>query len=196
MRLMKFLATVLVLGLLSGCYSTGHNFKRPDFTRIKINKTTMGEIVASGEKPDSVSRTERNGKRIERIQYAYFTAEGFATGGGPVGHAASFYFSDGILIGYLYTSSFSDTSTDFDIEKSILIKKGKSTRHDIEEIFGPPVGEMVFPLIDEKKGSQITYRFVGSTGVAGSNGIISKELTIKLNENGTVADFRKSVEKD
>ena len=185
--------SALILGtmltLLSGCYSIGHNFVRPPMEQFELRKTTQGQVLVAVGAPAGVSSTERNGKRIERFQYSYYTASGYAAGIGPVGRTASFYFSDGQLIGYLYTSSFPGESTDFTVENASRIEKGKSTKADIEALFGKPHGVVLYPMADGEGNSLLRYHFTGATGPMGASGLVSKDLLVFVNDRGVVTDF-------
>jgi len=190
MKLSRGFGLIILLSILTGCYSTGRQFVRPDFTKIIIHETTMGEVIGSYGQPDSVSLIERNGKKIECVEYAYYTAMGFALGKGPVGRTASFLFNDGVLIGYLYTSNYPGDSTDFELSKANLIKEGESTRQDIEAILGKPTGEAVYPLIDAEEGREIRYFYVGTEGLVAT---VSKKIIILLNEKNIAENVEQIV---
>jgi len=164
--------------------------------QFELKRTTQGQVLATVGAPESISHTERNGKRIERFQYSYYTAAGFAAGIGPVGRMASFFFVDGLLIGYLYTSSFPGDSTDFLVESVSRIEKGKSTRGDVLALLGPPHGVVLFPLADGEGNSLIRYSYTGATGLMGSTGFVSKDALITLNDKGVVIDINVSSQTD
>jgi len=196
MRFTKLFLVLVLLGLLSGCYSVGRDFVRPNLSKLQLRQTTPGEVVAAFGRPESVAHTERNGKKIERFQYAYTTAAGFALGVGPVGRTASYYFSDGVLIGYLYTSSMPGDSTDFDEEKVQALTKGKSSRQDVEAALGEPKGVVVFPMIDGQTDVELLYAYIGTVGPVAIGGLISKTALIRLDSNNVVADVKVIVERD
>jgi hypothetical protein len=187
----SWLIASLVLG---GCYSVGHDFVRPPVEQFELKKTTQAQVLVAAGTPPGISHTERNGKRIERFQYAYFTAAGYAAGVGPVGRMASFYFSDGVLIGYLYSSSFPGESTDFAFENAARIEKGKSSRADVEFLLGKPHGVAIYPLIDDPGITQLRYHFAGATGAMGSGGTVSKDVAVALDVRGTVTEVSTSLE--
>jgi hypothetical protein len=180
---------------LSGCYTIGRDFVRPPMEQFELRRTTPGQVLAAAGQPAGISHTERNGKRIERFQYTYFTAAGFAAGVGPVGRMASFYFTDGLLIGYLYTSSFPGESTDFAVDNAVRIEKGKSTRADVEAALGRPHGVILYPLADGDGNSQLRYNYTGGAGPMGAGGIVSKDVLVTLNERGIVTDLTVSSER-
>ena len=135
----------------------------------------------------------RNGKKVERFQYQYFTAQGFATGSGPVGRTASYFFSDGVMVGYLYTSNYPGDSTDFDEAKAQTIVKGKSTKHDAESLLGKPVGMAVYPLIDSIDDTELRYSYIGDAGVMGSKTVV-KNAIFRVGSSGMVTDAKVTVE--
>lgn len=192
MRLTQLVLAV-VLGLLAGCYSTGRQFVRPNLDAFELRRTTAGEVVASSGQPTSIGSTTRNGKKIERFQYQYFTAQGFATGAGPVGRTASYFFSEGVMVGYLYTSNYPGDSTDFDETKAQAISKGKSTKRDIDSLLGRPVGMAVYPLIDSQEETELRYSYIGGTGFMGS-GTIVKNAIFRVSGSGVVTDAKVSIE--
>lgn len=196
MRFTKFFLVFVLLGLLSGCYSVGRDFARPNLSKLQLRQTTPGEIVAAFGRPESVAHTERNGKKIERFQYGYTTAAGFAMGVGPVGRTASYYFSDGVLIGYLYTSSMPGDSTDFEEEKVQALVKGKSSKQDVEAALGEPKGIAVYPLIDGQTDTELRYAYIGTVGPVAIGGLISKTALIRVDNNNLVTDVRITVERD
>jgi len=191
----SFLCLALALATLTGCYSIGRDFVRPPIEQFELKRTTQAQVLAAVGSTPMISSTERNGKRIERFQYTFFTAAGPSAGLSAAGRAASFFFSDGLLIGYLYTSSFPGESTDFPIENASRIEKGKSTRADVESLLGKPHGVILYPLADGEGNSQLRYNFTGSTGVVGSGGIVSKDVLVSVNEKGIVTDLSVTSEK-
>ena len=184
---------VVGLALLAGCYSTGRQFVRPHLDAFELRRTTSGEIVAALGKPNTVASTTRNGERIERFQYQYFTAQGFATGSGPVGRTASYFFSDGVMVGYLYTSNYPGDSTDFDEAKAQTIVIGRSTQQDAESLLGRPVGRAVYPLIDSIEDTELRYSYIGGAGVMGSRTIV-KNAIFRVSKGGMVTDAKVTIE--
>ena len=193
MKLATRLSFAVLLGLLAGCYSTGRQFARPNLDAFELRKTTAGEVIASFGQPKSVASTTRNDKKIERFQYQYFTAQGYATGSGPIGRTASYFFSDGVMVGYLYTSNYPGDSTDFDEAKARSIIQGKSTRREMESLLGKPVGMAVYPLIDFREDTELRYSYIGNTGLMGS-GTIIKNAIFRVSDGGMVTDAKVSIE--
>jgi hypothetical protein len=183
------LLVIAILGLLAACYSTGRQFVRPNLDALELRRTTVGEVVASFGQPNTIASFVNNGKKIERFQYQYYTAAGYAIGVGPVGRTASFFFSDGTLTGYLYTSNYPGDSTDFDETKAQAIVKGKSTKRDVEVLLGKPVGMGVYPLIDSVEDTELRYSYVGGKGP------ILKNAIFRVGSDGIINDVKVTVEK-
>jgi hypothetical protein len=194
MKFRQLGALVVTAAILTGCYTIGRDFTRPRFDQFELRQTTQGQVLAAVGTPASVSHTEKNGHRIERFQYSYFSSVGFAAGVGPVGRMASLYFTNGQLIGYLYTSSFPGESTDFNLDNASRIEKGTSTRADVEALLGKPHGVVLFPMVDGEGNSQIRYFYYGATGLMGTEGTVTKDLLITLNDKNVVTDLVKGYE--
>jgi hypothetical protein len=196
---MKELIMIILISLfvsVAGCYNTGRKFETPNLAVLKLKQTTMKEIKNSYGEPNSYSSFESNNKKVDQIQYSYHTASGYASGKGPVGRQATFYFCDGTLIGYLYRSSFESDSTDFDISNVKQITEGTSTRKDVETIFGQPTGIVLFPLVNSQDGTELRYYYVGPKGAFATGGIVSKQLSAIIDGAGIVQKINTSEKKE
>jgi hypothetical protein len=163
-RKTELLLITIVTAALSGCLSGGKPFTRPPLESFELGKTTLTRIIQSLGQPAQVATTEKNGKVITRYyyhdSYATLIAPIIPVSGTYAKREASFYFSNDVLIGYLYTSNYPGDSTDFDEHKVELLTKGKSTRQDVESLLGNPAGVILYPLSDAEQETVLTYAYV------------------------------------
>src|SRR5262245_8326757 len=127
---------LLATTLMVACYTAGRAF--PSFSReaLRLRETRLSEVQGLLREPESTGHASMNGKEVVRLHYSWASAHGFALGKGPLVRAASFYFVDELLVGYLYTSNMPGDSTAFDEGKIDQIEKGKSLRSDVEKVLG------------------------------------------------------------
>jgi outer membrane protein assembly factor BamE (lipoprotein component of BamABCDE complex) len=72
----------------------------------------------------------------------------------------TFFFSDEVLVGHHFLSSFKSDSSDFDDSKVSHIVKGKTTRAEVVRLLGKPVGFYIEPMVKSTAGQAIGYRYV------------------------------------
>jgi len=178
--------------VLAGCSIAGRNFARPPFENFELGKTMRTEIVQSIGATPRVFTVEKNGKSMMVYEYTFSAAviipvEGFTA----VGRIASFWFSDDILVGYGYESSYPGDSTDFDESKAALLVKGKSTRQEVEMLLGKPSGLAIYPLVDGRKDTLLLYYHIGTPKMFT---IVSKKAIITIDERGIVSDIKLEIE--
>ena len=192
-----FLIAIVTVAL-SGCLSGGRNFARPAFENFELGKTSPTQIIQSVGQPTQVATTEKSGKVITRYyyhdSYATIIAPIIPASGTYAKREASFYFSDDVLIGYLYTSNYAGDSTDFDERKLDLLTKGKSTRQDIESLLGTPNGVILYPLADTAQETVLTYAYVYMQAYPTIK-IVSKTARISIDRGGVVADIKLDIDK-
>lgn len=159
----RALAAVLVVAFLVSC--AGKEFVRVANQDLKLNQTSVADIKNRLGEPQSISRSLKNGMEIRIFNYVYASAA--STAGLLVGGASArvqvFKFHAGRLIGYEYTSSFLNDPTGFDGSFARRIKIGETTRQDIVDELGEPVGESVFPIVDAPGDREIIYTFTFSS---------------------------------
>jgi hypothetical protein len=103
-KILRITLLILIVILLAAC--AGRNFVRPSKDIIQLGKTTEQQVVAELGNPYSSKRYEANGNWVYLV---YGIVSDFG-----VKHA-KFYFKDDLLIGYEFSSSFPEDSTDFDL---------------------------------------------------------------------------------
>jgi len=181
---------IIILLAVTGCASAGRNFNY-SLTRnqLLIGKTTRDEALQiMGEPSGKTSKTADDGQ-FDSLTYTY----AYATGGGSTVdiRALALKFRNGVLTGKDYISSFSDDTTDFDPERKSQIKRGISTKRDVELILGSPTGTELCPSYDgiyEKKcklGVEIwSWQYMRTI----SRMRRYKNLFITFNDDGVVSD--------
>lgn len=158
-KLGRTLVALAVAFMLASC--VGKEFVPIANNELGLNQTTIEEVRARLGKPQSSARSLRHGKQIRTYVYTYgsmATAKGIIVGL-PSSRTQVFRFSDGRLVGYEYSSNFSDDMTRFDDSAISLFDRGVTTRSDVLDALGEPVGESVFPLVDTPGDREVVYTF-------------------------------------
>lgn len=181
MNIVRTTLLVLVIIVLTACGVAGKKFVRPSGNLIQVGKTTENQVIAAMGDPVQSHWGKRSGKKIKINIYAYVVVPGAEA----IGRDAVFYFLDGVLVGYYFSSAFADETTDFDITRVGNIVENESKRQDVESILGKPAGEAIFPFPDYPEGRVLLYRFDGPMG--------SKEADFELDKDGIVRHFRVEV---
>ncbi|MES9961034.1 MAG: hypothetical protein ABW089_11400 [Sedimenticola sp.] len=174
----NLIVLVIVAVLLSAC--AGRDFVRPDETSLRLNETTYQEILDRFGKPFNEGTQLKNEKNVKIISYAYASIGGKANSPGITpARAASFYFSDDLLAGYEFISSYKMDNSDFDETRIEQLKKGETTREQVIALIGKPAGRYVHPLIKEKDGYAMIYAYGEAFGFE----FFMKQLTVSINDN-------------
>ena len=167
---MKCLLAVFVVSLLSGC--AGREFTRPDMATLRNGETTRAQVIEKFGKPFAEGSLVRNDEPVRSANYVYA-----ATGGRPAregivpARAMSLYFSNDVLVGHEFISSWADDSTDFDETERKQIVAGKTTQAELLQLLGKPSGYWIYPMIKSKSGQAAVYALdVASLGLSGRFG--------------------------
>ncbi len=157
--------------LAAGCSSTGRNFDRPSARTLTLGQTTTAEAIAAFGEPtertvdpggtptetyfDRIKprpaplRRARVAGDIENLRYSYTHATMVALSDQAVARIRllELSFWKDRLVYYHFSSSFPEDSTDFDDAKVEKLVRGRTTRVDVLNQFGPPGGEAIYPQI-------------------------------------------------
>jgi hypothetical protein len=184
------LAAVSVMALaLSGC--AGTNFVRPEPSSFVLGKTTQQEISERMGKPYRTGTMEKNGKTLQSASYAYANVGGETLYPGvTAARSQGFYFLSGTVVGTEFSSSFKADGTDFDETKVAFIEKGKSTKADVVQLFGPAGGDFMAPLIANPNDRALVYLYSQTKGSAFNLRFYLKSLVVSYNESGVVTDVQ------
>ena len=172
-------AALCVAAFLSAC--SGREFVRVPNQELVLNQTTMSDIKARLGEPQNSMRSLRKGKEIRTLNYVYSSALS-TTGilvGMPSVRVQSFKFTDGVLVGYEFTSNFLNDPTNFDQSVIDSFRQGVTTRQDVIGALGTPGGESAFPVIDEPGDREIIYTFTFSAPNATTDPKQAMQFTTK-----------------
>jgi outer membrane protein assembly factor BamE (lipoprotein component of BamABCDE complex) len=183
-------AIVAVAALaLSGC--AGTNFVRPEPSSFVLGQTTQQEISQKMGKPYRTGTVEKNGKTLQSASYAYANVGGEALYSGiTAARSQGFYFLNSTLVGTEFSSSFKTDATDFDETKVAQIEKGKSTKANVIQLFGPPGGDFMAPLTANAADRALVYLYSQTRGSAFNLRFYTKSLVVAYNETGVVTDVQ------
>ncbi len=188
----------LLPALFSGCASVGKDFHHERVTSLEVGKTRSSEYrTMFGEKPNGTeTRTTGDGK-FEIIKYVY----AFADMGSAKARVLFLEFRDEVLNGFNYVSSFDEKRPKIPMERAAEITKGVSTRSDVLNLLGKPMGHAMCPTFigDFKdhceKGVEIwswsVMAELSTFGHAyGGQQVKMNTLSVIFDKNGVVSEVR------
>lgn len=193
----------IAAALQLNCVGTaGHHFVRPTRDILRLGVTTSRDIVSRLGVPTGTSVRITDGDTVKTMTFTYATATVepcMSTVTSSSSRAAVFNFSEDTLVGYDYTSTFPDDRMTFDESKVSQIKKGESSRLQVEQLLGPPAGEYIHPMAKGEKDHVLLYNWL-DIHLSGSSPAIetntrSKTLSVTLGPDGLVSDVSLSTAK-
>jgi hypothetical protein len=178
------LATALIV--LSGCAAP--SFVKPAPDKLSLGKSTREDIIQSvGNPPPAQSDATVNSEKVQLLNYAH--GENPKFWGFIIEHRNLTYtVFDNIMVGEEYNSTYDNESTEFDTDKIPSIEKGKSTRADVIALLGKPSGEVLYPLVADKKGRGLVYAYSWARFAGILTSTNSKLLIVSLNDNNVVSN--------
>lgn len=188
---MKFpilkVAVIVFAILLGGC--AGTNFVRVTDDTLVPGQTSYEQIKTRLGVPYREGITIKNEKQMTTASYAYASAGGSpVTEGVTPARSQGFYFWEKTLVGYEFTSSWKEDSTDFDSSKVTQIQKGVSTRNDVVRLLGAPGGKYIYPMIPSNEEEAISYLFSQVAGSVFNLKVYRKQLIVTYNRQGIVTN--------
>ena len=184
----KVAPVIFLALLLTGC-AGGRDFVRPQSDSLRLGTTTYQEVLKRFGEPLGIDISIHNGATIRKTSYSNAVATPFV--GAVPEWESGFYFLDNVLVGYEYSSSFAEDTTDFDETKIGQIKQGETSRERVLELFGKPGGMCIYPMILRKEDTALVYSFSGLTRrlfVPGSVRMTRKLLIVSIGPDGIVTD--------
>lgn len=182
--------------LVAGC--AGRDFARPRPDALMLGKTSYEDVLRQLGDPYQKGASLRQGQTVTSITYAY--ANAWATSGwGNVTPARSMKLSfvHDVLVGYDFTSSYTEDLTDFDETRVARIRTGETKQTEVEQLLGPAGGMYAYPLI--KRGSEraLVYLYTQARTKPFFVDVYLKKLVVSVDGNGIVTDvdFNTSGEK-
>ena len=179
---------VISLGiLLTGC--AGTNFVRVADDAIVLGQTTSEQITARLGTPYREGTVTKNEQQIKTSSYAYASATGEAAAKGvTAARSQGFYFFNNKVVGYEFSSSWKEDSTNFDSGKVAQIKKGKSTRGDVMRLLGNSGGKYIYPVIPNSGEDAVNYFYSQTKGSAFNIKLYQQLLVVTFNKQGIVTN--------
>jgi hypothetical protein len=187
MREAQRVALIACLALaLAACVSRGKDFNRPDPASLVLGQTTLAEatvrfgpptsrvvrrslnpapVQESSSSPFPISTAARVAGTIEGLSYNYTTV---AMPGVVVGPISSHHkrlvlavWNERLVL-YSFTSSFTKDAVSFDPNRAQAFVRGRTTRADVVQAFGPPTGEAIYPFVKDEGTRLLLYEEVSS----------------------------------
>lgn len=179
----------ICLGLvLTGC--AGTNFVRVGDDALILGQTTDQEILGQLGPPYRQGAINKNGRQLKTVTYSYSSAAGKPAAAGVVpARSQGFYFFNSKLVGYEFTSSWEEDSTNFNSGKISQIKRGKSTRDDVVRLLGNPGGKYIYPIVSNSDQEAVNYLYNQVTGNAFNMKIYNKLLVVTFDKQKVVVDI-------
>jgi hypothetical protein len=190
---------VLLIGamlLVAGC--AGRAFVRPSPDVLMLGKTSYEDVLRQLGDPYREGSSLREGQTVTSITYAY--ANAWATSGfGNVTPARSMTLSfvHDVLVGYDFTSSYTEDLTDFDETRVAQIRTGETKQSEVEQLLGAAGGMYAYPLIRRGPERALVYLYAQTRTKPFSVDVYLKRLVVSVDGNGIVTDvdFNTSGEK-
>jgi hypothetical protein len=184
----RLAALVALAVLLVGC-AGGKAFVRPSSDELVLGTTTEQEIRTRLGDPRRQGTALRNGQTVTTLSYAYALAVPYVDD--VKTRAMGFYFLNGTLVGYEFTSSFDEDKTRFDDSKIRQIQRGQTTRQDVIALFGRPGGMYAYPLLKDKDAIALVYFFIDSERHPFGATVkqTRKLLVVPIDRQGVVSDI-------
>ena len=187
--MLKVIRSSLLLSIflvLFGC-SSGKDFVRPNSDSLKLGQTTYAQVVHQLGDPSKTKTVVLNGENVNEMTYVF--ASGSLPGGIATARAMTLGIYKDVLVSNIFMSSFKEDSTFFESDKVSDIEKGKTTKDDIENMFGKRHGEGLYPFAKQKDGKSMTYLYSETRNV-GIGALSSfKRLIVQLDRDGIVTDY-------
>lgn len=185
-RTMHRLLFVIVI-LVAGC--AGRQFVRPQPEALVLGRTTHVEVFRQLGEPYQRGMSLKEGQTVMSISYAYSTATGTSGFGGvEPARAMQFHFVKDVLVGYEFTSSYKEDLTDFDDSKIAQIKKGQTTRAEVEQLLGRPEGIYAYPMIKNTSERALVYLYIQTRTALFSVKVNVKKLLVAFDRDEVVTD--------
>lgn len=190
-RKLRLASIILALtSIVGGCAGVGGSvFIRATDDTLRLGGTTENEIRQRMGSPYQESVTTSDGKQVKLIIYTYANTAGEALSTEIIpARAQGFSFFEGKLVGYYFTSSWKEDHTNFDETKVSNIKKGITTRNEVEQLLGRPGGKFIYPITMNNDEEGFWYIYCQSKRFASNIKTNEKSLKVLFNREGIVRD--------
>ncbi|MBE7635302.1 hypothetical protein GUA87_00475 [Sneathiella sp. P13V-1] len=179
---MKKIIVVLSLLVLGAC-SAGADFNRVENKSVALGKTTIVEIQQKLGAPYASGKEVKNGATLDVLSYSFADTKGDPLEKDVVAaRTQSFYFSNDVLVGQVFTSSFKSDATDFDTSLVGKIQKNKSTVSEVRALLGKETGKRSEPMTNGK-AEAIVYYYVATRAFGLKFTTKVKELVVEYDKS-------------
>ena len=183
-RLTACLALAFVIG---GCAGSSSSVSTQPDDGFVLGQTTRQEILQRLGSPYREGTVTKNGKQLKTLTYAFGMGAAPNRPGINAARGQGFYFLDDKLAGYDFASSWKEDQTDFDAAKLPGIKKGVSTRDDVQRLMGRPGGRYAYPMIPNQSGQADVYLYYETRGSAANVKFYQKLLIVTYDDRKVVS---------
>lgn len=181
------LLVVAGLALLAGACAGQKELTRPEPGTLQLGKTTEAEIRSRFGEPRGVATRLVNEVPVKTFSYSHADSP-VDVSVVPV-RVMVVMFTDDVLVGYHYLSSFAADATDFDETRVGRIRRGQTTARQVLELMGQPGGEYIPPLARVRGGRAYVYGYSRTENVAGGKlATKTKTLVVNFDPTGVVFD--------
>jgi hypothetical protein len=185
MKLIRIVCCAVALIIISGCAAP--SFVKPAADKLTLGKSTSEDIIkAVGEQP--LIDSEVNAEKVQFIRYFHYENPTF-WGVVTKRRDLNYTLFNNVMVGAEYDSTYSGEDTEFDTSKVTSISKGKSTRAEVIALLGKPSGEILYPLVTDKKGSGIVYSYTYSRFAGLFTTSTANLLVVSLNKEDVVSNI-------
>lgn len=191
---MRTTRTAVSLALASAAAAcAGASFVRPTPDAFTLGKTTQEQVVQQLGTPAHRGTIRRNDASFETITYAYMSSFGALEEGVVPHRQLLLIFSNGVLVGEEYSSSFKADHTHFDEAKLASVVKGETTRADVIRLLGAPSCRFIPPAA--RSGVKIGYLYRTTRGgpVHGGYEHGAKYVELSFDDRDRVADVELTI---
>ncbi len=130
---------------------------RPAPGMLSLGNSHYADVVGLLGKPTFRNNDVTiNHENVRTVDYYTYRFPKTALGNSPHRYLHCTFFND-LLVGEEYNSSYQEDSTWFDASKAQTLLIGKSTRADVISALGPPSGEILYPLVRDRRGRGLVY---------------------------------------
>ena len=190
-----FWISIIVL-LMAGC--ADGPVLRSTSDSFVLGRTTLAEVAGHyGWASKSWDRIFRN-KTVHIVMYlqASDSSDKPYRLGLSATRAARYYFVENILIGHDFDSSWASDTTDFDMTLIERVKEGQSTRAQVVDLLGKPVGYYKYPLIEEQAHEALVYLYQELAFTRPGVRANRKEVIIAVDQVGVVKSIKYELRDD
>lgn len=193
-----FLFVATVAATLSGCATTGAQYASPNLSQLELGKSTKEQAVAligtPREEETVTLKQDFGGKElpqpviVKMLRYS-FGAPWQKSGiqGAAPSKWANVMIIDNKVAAYLASSSFAEEMSDFDVDQTGQLEKGKSTQANAIALLGQPSGKGIYPFAASPLGTAYFYSIDIKNHPAGST--TRKRAQLFFNSDHTLEDL-------